>query len=830
MSLRLESISQDIRKTLLENHTQAQVSTDKKYIRKLTCPICHKNEAFAYYDKPFSIVCPRSNKCGSTTSIKEVLPQFFQNFTERFPTTKKDPKATARAYLVSRAIDPSNIEFKQGKVKEEKENKEYSTVKFEVDSKITFHRLIDYSGKNKTRIFGSYKGKVWKPKNFDYSKQTWVVEGILDALSLIQSGLQSIAILSSTHLPEEFYKKKSFLKTPIILGFDSDKAGKKAIEKHIRLFKEIDKKNYDVALPPGGRDWNDLLLNNAFSDERKENTLNNVLWRGRLHLASSEQKYFKIYCERHKESSAIFEYNHKLYRGFVKEKKDELEYSTYELADCSVDILYSIEDDSIQYNSRTKHRLKLYSPREGNNIVEFNSEELTQLQYFKTKFTNYMQTFSGSDKDLNELRKYLFNKKAPRIRQCHALGYDEKSNSYVFSKYLYDHQGKQFSLNEQGFFEKQKVTPFREKTIESFLEIDIKEFIQTLFDAHSYRGLLALGFWTASLFSHLIFKKYSFFPFLSLYGDPHCGKSDLTRLLNRCFFLDWEGINMSKANTQKGELRKMSQKCSLVTPMLEGRKDKTRFDYDSILGAYNRNAIQVRAKNTNGNETHELPFEGALVFVQNKEQFESKPAKERVVSIQFQESDLNDDTYNAWQKLSEYSLEQLAFVGHSILSKREFFEEHFIKEVQNLSTTLKKVQGIKIDRISKNHAIPYAGVRLVSEIFDINLSGSEILKYVTQTAKTKIETAKTTNLLAEDFFESLFSLKFKDSSDVGYIVRDNRLILHLPTVTKEIKNQNLGIWNKKDLVEALNEVAIEKRALRIGGFKKDCWIFSHQKN
>ena len=68
--------------------------------------------------------------------------------------------------------------------------------------------------------------------------------------------------------------------------------------------------------------------------------------------------------------------------------------------------------------------------------------------------------------------------------------------------------------------------------------------------------------------------------------------------------------------------------------MLEGRKDKARFDYDSILGAYNRNAIQVRAKNTNGNETHELPFEGTLAFVQNREQFESKAAKKKPRSLE----------------------------------------------------------------------------------------------------------------------------------------------------------------------------------------------------
>jgi len=137
---------------------------------------------------------------------------------------------------------------------------------------------------------------------------------------------------------------------------------------------------------------------------------------------------------------------------------------------------------------------------------------------------------------------------------------------------------------------------------------------------------------------------------------------------------------MRTGNTKKGELRAISQKSSMVTAMLEGRKGKTRFDYDSVLPLYNRNSLQVRAQTTNDNQVHDLKFTGTLAFVQNVEQFISKPAKERVVSIHFTHDGL-DDTYEAWQHLKTYSPEQLAGIGHYILCNRTYFEKEVNREV-----------------------------------------------------------------------------------------------------------------------------------------------------
>jgi hypothetical protein len=860
---------QEIRDRLLAEHPKAKVS--RNHIQSLICPSCGKDEAWAYHDKPLSLNCPRRNNCGKNTPIKHIYPDLFASLVKRFPPSEKDRKATARAYLQSRGMDDSKIEFSQGSVNSKEDGKFYTTLEMKAAPNSTFHRLIDYSGKNKTRLFGSYKGEVWKPDVLDFNQPIWIVEGIFDAISLNQSGLQAIATLSSSHLPEKFYKDSAICECDeIIIAFDGDEAGKKATDKHRKFFDSYNEQEdspdcneeksttnlgegldeqtnisecsenkrqtfcYTVAIPPFRKDWNDLLLEGELDEEQVSKTIDDAKWRGRLHCATDATDYFSIYCEKMGSYKAIFEYKKQMYLGRcieTTEEEDEDDYNTKRLADCSISIAYSIEDDTLEFRSKTKHRIQIHSYREGKLIVEFTSEELASLDMFKKRLMHQRQLFFGNAHDLLLLTEHLFKKKPLKIRQCHALGYDKKSNCYVFSKFLYDSNGSRFSVNKDGFFEEKKIVPFRDKSTEKLSDINIKTFLENLFQAYQYRGLIALGFWVSGLFSHLIFEYFGFFPFLSLYGDSRCGKSDLTKLLNRCFFQDWEGIPMSMANTKKGELRKISQKASLVTPMLEGRKDDSKFKYESILPYYNRNPLQIRAQTSQDNETHELAFEGVLAFVQNQEQFRSKPAKERVISIFFEESQLSESSYEGWRGLMKYSPEQLAFVGHSILSQRKWFEERIVKKVQEFGEHLKNV-GVTVDRIAKNHAIAMAGIDLVFEVFDFHNAETGTVDYLVQLSKTKIETARNENPIGELFFSTLKSLSHSGPEGTirsGFLVKEDLLILHLPTALKTMDEQNYGSWNRSELVKALrdHEGFVELKTSRLLGEKKDCWFFNH---
>ena len=82
----------------------------EKYLRQVQCPQCGNPECFTWLDSPMALVCQRSNKCGVTTLTQDLFPDLWSNLAEDHPPTKEDPRATARAFLLRRGLDPSKIQ------------------------------------------------------------------------------------------------------------------------------------------------------------------------------------------------------------------------------------------------------------------------------------------------------------------------------------------------------------------------------------------------------------------------------------------------------------------------------------------------------------------------------------------------------------------------------------------------------------------------------------------------------------------------------------------------------------------------------------------------
>ena len=744
------------------------------YINSLKCPACGKREAWASSRTPTKIHCNRANKCGVITPIdaRVLVPHLFQDFRKRHPANAEDPKATARAFLKTRALDPEKIEFEQGEVTIA--DRKYPTVGFRLDDSTINHRIVDYLGKDKTRTHGKYTGKVWQPQKLNKKKPIHVTEAVIDSLSLIQgAGCQSVSCLSASHIPKAWYE--SLPKgAKIVLAFDNDNAGTSAILKHLDFLVEHRPDiKVQVELPPPGQDWNDLLQEGVREgvklDKHPEWEWNG--WRGQLLTAGSVEDYHSIYSERysgqHEFFVGILVFAGETWRITPKKKKvdkqETVEPVYTRLLNGKIELAHDLIDRSLKYEIRVQHRLR-WTPQKGSaEVLELPSESLSNVAHFRNRLTAHRGVFHGSQGDLNALIEKLFRHSPPRIRQLYSVGHDPESGCIVFPERLYDCEGKVHDLGKNGFFENFGVSPFLEKNaIAKITTIDTKQFLNDLKAAFGNRGLLALGYWTTAAYSHILFAEYNFFPFLSLHGEPRTGKSYLTTLLNRCFGIDWEGVPTTTANTKKGELRRLSQFSGMVAPMLEARSESARFDFDSILPLYNRNPLQVRAATSNQNETIELPFRSCLAFVQNIEQFRTRAAMERVVSIPFSEKDLSDDTFEGFQRLNQYAPDQLAALGDFILQHREDFENGIVASVRGLVELLTQ-EGVMVRRIAENHAISMSGMFLVSEVLECKDHMKDLNDYVIGLAKAKIESARSETPLADAFLELIENVDAVDA-------------------------------------------------------------------
>ncbi|MEX0738151.1 MAG: hypothetical protein WD071_02300, partial [Pseudohongiella sp.] len=55
-----------------------------EYLRRLRCPGCGKREAFVGTESPWMVKCGRESKCGEQHHVKELFPDLFDSWTERY--------------------------------------------------------------------------------------------------------------------------------------------------------------------------------------------------------------------------------------------------------------------------------------------------------------------------------------------------------------------------------------------------------------------------------------------------------------------------------------------------------------------------------------------------------------------------------------------------------------------------------------------------------------------------------------------------------------------------------------------------------------------------
>jgi len=114
---------------------------------------------------------------------------------------------------------------------------------------------------------GPHKG-VFNLKASKVYDEIIVTESIIDALSLIQFGIENVQASYGTNgFTEEHIKllKDNLVKT-IVIGFDADEAGKTAAEKLRTKLLEHDFK-VKIISPPAEKDWNEYLVKGSSKEE-----------------------------------------------------------------------------------------------------------------------------------------------------------------------------------------------------------------------------------------------------------------------------------------------------------------------------------------------------------------------------------------------------------------------------------------------------------------------------------------------------------------------------------------------------------------------------------
>lgn len=309
----------EITRALLNDHSFG-FKEDGDYLRKGKCPNCGKLELFVSRDNPWKVQCGRLNKCGWSATTRELLPEVFEEFSERYKATEQEPDKTASAYLgINRGFDLSKIRgwYEQGAFLERDTNSYLNTVRFHVseDKSVYWERFIDKRPKDgrKAHFRGKYKGLCWTPPGFTLEKgdRCFLVEGCFHAIALhhMEKPRKAAACLSCVTFPSQFIESHKGKDITWVLALDGDPAGRKDAKKHARRLKDMGEKFEVLILPDNGMDWDDYHREKKLTPK----LIKDGLYRGKLFMAESvEEKAYHFY-QRHPYRTFILDFNSALY-------------------------------------------------------------------------------------------------------------------------------------------------------------------------------------------------------------------------------------------------------------------------------------------------------------------------------------------------------------------------------------------------------------------------------------------------------------------------------------------------------------------------------------
>lgn len=844
----------DLTRTIIENLVKDyKFKQNGQFLQQGVCPSCNKKELWG---NAFFIKCNRLNSCNFEDEVENIYPELFTNFNEVFKPTPANPKSAAAAYLYYvRGIDAKKIDdfYQMGEFAHPRANKKTYTLRFFLDSekKIFMERfveevqILDENKKPTSRranFFGSHAGLAWQPPKQKIGDSVYIVEGIIDAISLHLSGIKAVAILSCGNFPRSFLATIP-KKTHLVWGLDNDVAGTTAIKKHIAAAQELGFKNNTVSLLPAG-DWNDVYK----KGELNKTTIETAEFAGKLFLSKTPKEKAELLYKQGTTAPFYFDFGTWTFKAnpnFDKDEKIMKDLKITKISSFTFDVLYHQINTSTQ---EANYVLSLQTKR-GNSKSIFSGGFLANASDFKKRAISAVNAalFEGTTKDLNS----LLTKKLENSKDVHFLnyvGYEKKFKTYIFNNLAF-FNGRVFKKNKDDYFFINK-TAIRgtDTTLNLNLSADSSQYFENwiykFITAFQKKGIIALAFWVGSLFATQIRDIDQSFPFLEITGDPGTGKSTLIEFLWKLFGrASYEGLDPNKA-TLAGRGRYFSQVSNLPVVLIESDREwsdnkQKKFSWDELKTSYNGGNVVFRGVRTNDNETYEPPFRGSFVISQNLEILASDAILQRLVSASFSIKENSLAGAEASEYLANLSTDNVSYFLSLVLKKEQSFLNNFIEAKKNGEVFLKSSGEIKIARIIKNYAQVYACLEFLKSLFF-----DDGIKNKIELAKDKLknlainssERCQGDNYFVLDFWDTFFYLENQKSNESSLNKSAD------PKFIAVNLNEYIALASfYKQQVPTLNELKtalktskkykfLEIKDIRVGTSVRKCWIFTNPAN
>ncbi|WP_019646985.1 toprim domain-containing protein [Novispirillum itersonii] len=734
-----------------------------EWLREGTCPSCGKKEVYAHGLEPWLVRCGRENRCGWSATVKDLYPDAFGRYNERFPATTEKPDATADAYMGSaRGFDPLKIRgwYRQGQYSHHRGDRKTATVVFDIPGLpgVAMERLIepvrvtDADGSVDTRkanFIGSHKGHWWHPPGFSVQDgdTLYLVEGCMDAIALTLSGVKAVATLSAGNFPGLALEALKDRKITLVWALDNDKAGRKYILRHAEAAHQLGFDNAAALIPQKDQkaDWNDVYLERRLT----ETHLAEYRFQGALLLAKSAREKGRLIYDHSKGRARAFalQHDHKTYWFSIPQElltairetlrkegtvpPEELEDRAVEqairieeIANCTVEFLYfqrdHVTDESWYYVRVTRPNGEVV-----NNTLT--GAQVAASSEFKKRLLAIAPgaLWTGNGQQLNWIiGRYLTTIKT--VDTVDFIGYCRTHAAYILPDRAVQ-AGKVIPINDEDYF---RLARSSVKTLNRSLHLTIGEpdqyqprWVELIYRGWGPKGIIALVHWFGSLFAEQIRAEQSSYPFLEVVGEAGAGKTTLVEALWKAVGrIDYEGFDPNKASAA-ARSRIMTQVSNLPVVMIESdREDRAKagqFDWDELKTAYNGRASRARGVNNGGNDTYEPAFRGSIVISQNAKVTASEAILSRIVHTYHDTSHHTPESKRAADELATMPVTAISHfltlatsaehkVMDTVRTKAPVYEEQILRDPE-----------VRMIRIGKNHGQMMALLDALAELTNL---------------------------------------------------------------------------------------------------------------
>lgn len=745
------------------------------YMRGGKCPHCSKKELYTNYEKPWVLRCGRKAKCGQEVRVRDLYDDLFDDYSKMNPQTPQAPHAAADAYLSTGrgfSIKPLQGLYTQEDYYDREKRQGTATVRFPLVKGGWWERLIDRPhrfGKKKARFAPgeSYVGVWWAAatEQLRTAREVWIVEGIFDAIALLQRGVCAVAAMSSNAYPELSLKELRDARPhdlpTLVWGLDNEPGAHAYTIKHARRAEKLGYRCKAAQIEQTGdkkTDWNDLHLRAQATedgDAQWNADVDLALHNGAILLAKTAMEKGLIIYEREQRTQFHMDYRNRLYwfdfdpsrfdklcreqatrKEDVEEELDEEQVEKIRRACCNVREIANCYPKALYYqrNELTDdawYYFRVEFPHDDPAATgTFTSSQALNAPSFRDRLGHIARgaIFDGTAAQLLQVMKVqLFN-----IKEVHTvdfIGYTPEHQAYIFGDLAVRH-GELAEANAEDYFDFRKL---RVKTTQRSIRLDIQrdhecyrtEWLNWLWTCFGTNGMVALTFWFGSLFANQIRSTHKSFPFLEATGEAGAGKTTLLTFLWKLLARsDYEGFDPAKSS-KAGRARAMGQTSGMPVVLLEADRDTPdkahakSFEWDELKDYYGGGTLATRGVRNGGNETYEPPFRGTIVISQNAAVDASEAIMTRIVKLHFRKPQATTASREAADNLNALQVEELSYFLIKAVRAEAQILEKFAERVRFYEAKLRENKDLRMERLIKNHSQMLAlldGLRLVIDI------------------------------------------------------------------------------------------------------------------